>query len=50
MVGLSPHTLYGWKKRFEEEGPAALTGTGGRRQGGGAQSPGDGAGVSGIRV
>jgi transposase InsO family protein len=34
MVGLSPHTLYGWKKRFEEEGPAALSGTSGRRQGG----------------
>jgi transposase InsO family protein len=24
MVGLSKHTLYTWKKRFEEEGPAGL--------------------------
>src|SRR5262249_19872657 len=24
LVGLSKHTLYGWKKRFEEEGPAGL--------------------------
>jgi transposase InsO family protein len=24
MVGLSKHTLYGWKQRFEEEGPAGL--------------------------
>ena len=24
LVGLSKHTLYGWKKRFEEHGPAGL--------------------------
>jgi transposase InsO family protein len=24
MVGVSKHTLYSWKKRFEEEGPAGL--------------------------
>ena len=24
MVGLSKHTLYAWKKRFDEEGPAGL--------------------------
>ncbi|HVR73796.1 MAG TPA: IS481 family transposase [Planctomycetota bacterium] len=24
LVGLSPHTLYGWRRRFEEEGPAGL--------------------------
>ena len=24
MLGLSPHTLYAWKKRFEELGPAGL--------------------------
>jgi transposase InsO family protein len=24
MVGLSKHTLYGWKKKFEEQGPAGL--------------------------
>src|SRR5262245_18112961 len=24
MVGLSKHTLYGWKKRFDAEGPAGL--------------------------
>jgi len=24
MVGVSPHTLYAWKKRFEDEGPAGL--------------------------
>src|SRR5205809_1660952 len=24
MVGLSKHTLYGWKKRFDEQGPAGL--------------------------
>jgi transposase InsO family protein len=24
LVGLSPHTLYGWRKKFEEEGPAGL--------------------------
>lgn len=24
LVGLSPHTLYGWKKAFEQEGPAGL--------------------------
>jgi transposase InsO family protein len=24
LVGISKHTLYGWKKRFEEQGPAGL--------------------------
>jgi transposase len=24
LVGVSKHTLYAWKKRFEEEGPAGL--------------------------
>ena len=24
MVGLSKHTLYGWKKKFEQQGPAGL--------------------------
>jgi len=24
LVGVSKHTLYGWKKRFEEQGPAGL--------------------------
>jgi transposase InsO family protein len=24
LVGLSKHTLYGWKKRFEQQGPAGL--------------------------
>jgi transposase InsO family protein len=24
LFGLSPHTLYAWKKRFDEEGPAGL--------------------------
>ena len=24
MVGVSPHTLYAWKKRFQEHGPAGL--------------------------
>ncbi len=24
MVGLTKHTLYGWKRKFEEEGPAGL--------------------------
>ena len=24
LVGLSKHTLYGWKKRFDEQGPAGL--------------------------
>jgi transposase InsO family protein len=24
IVGVSPHTLYSWKKRFEEDGPAGL--------------------------
>jgi transposase InsO family protein len=24
LVGLSPHTLYGWRKRFEHRGPAGL--------------------------
>ena len=24
MVGLSKHTLYGWKKKFDEQGPAGL--------------------------
>jgi transposase InsO family protein len=24
LVGLSQHTLYGWRRRFEEEGPAGL--------------------------
>lgn len=27
MVGLSKHTLYGWKKRFDAEGPAGLMDT-----------------------
>jgi transposase InsO family protein len=26
LVGLSPHTLYAWKKRFESAGPAGLEG------------------------
>ncbi len=26
LVGLTPTTLYGWRKRFEEQGPAALLG------------------------
>src|SRR5262249_53008436 len=25
LVGLSKHTLYAWKKRFDEHGPAGLT-------------------------
>ncbi len=24
LVGISPHTLYVWKKRFQAEGPAGL--------------------------
>ena len=24
IVGVSPHTLYGWKKRFEQDGPVGL--------------------------
>ncbi len=27
LFGLSPHTLYSWKKRFDEEGPAGLEGS-----------------------
>ena len=26
LVGVTPTTLYGWRKRFEESGPAALLG------------------------
>ena len=30
LVGVAPHTLYGWRKRFERDGPAGLVG---RRKG-----------------
>ena len=33
LAGVSPHTLYGWRKRFEEEGPAGLADPQGRRGG-----------------
>jgi hypothetical protein len=26
LIGVSKHPLYGWKKRFDEEGPADLSG------------------------
>lgn len=34
IAGVAPHTLYQWRKRFEEEGPAGLTQPQGRRAGG----------------
>lgn len=34
IAGVSPHTLYGWRKRFEEQGPAGLADPQGRRGGG----------------
>jgi len=33
LVGLSPHTLYDWKKRFDLAGPAGLLGRQGGRKG-----------------
>ena len=34
LVGVSKHTLYGWKKKFDELGPAGLDGpAAGRSQG-----------------
>jgi transposase InsO family protein len=34
IAGVAPHTLYQWRKRFEEEGPAGLAQPQGRRSGG----------------
>src|SRR5262249_39891896 len=39
LMGLSAHTLYAWKRRFEELGPAGRGGEGGR----GAEGGGGGA-------
>ena len=36
IAGVSPHTLYGWRKRFEEQGPAGLASPQ-RRRGGGSR-------------
>jgi len=40
LVGVSAHTLYGWKRNFEARGPAGLAGKqGGRRRGSQVQEP-----------
>jgi transposase InsO family protein len=39
IAGISAHTLYGWRKRFEDEGPAGLADSRRGRQGGSSRLP-----------